>query len=513
MDTTGGRVVIFDTTLRDGEQSPGATLNISEKLDIAKQLAKLGVDVIEAGFPISSPGDFEAVRRVAEEVHGPTIAGLARPMADDIDRAWEAVRVNEKPRIHVFISSSDIHLQHQLRMTRAEVLEATRTMVARAKAHTPDIEFSPMDATRSDLGFVCDLISAAIESGANTINVPDTVGFTTPLEFQGFLRQIQARVPKMKDVVLSVHCHNDLGMATSNSLAAVEVGARQIECTINGIGERAGNAALEEVVMALNTRKDFYGVETGVNMSEIYRTSRMVSNYTGIFVQPNKAVVGANAFAHESGIHQDGVLKERTTYEIMDPKAVGLEGSNIVLGKHSGRHAFRVRLSQLGYNLEGEELNRAFRAFKELADRKKVVSDPDLEAIVVDEVRGPAEIFHLDQVQVSCGDHNIPTASVRVIDPKGEVLADAALGNGPVDAVYKAINRIICLPNQLIELSVRSVTAGLDAVGEVTIRIESEGRIFVGRGADTDIIVASAKAYMHALNKLAAVKLGAKSLR
>ncbi|MGQ9676937.1 MAG: 2-isopropylmalate synthase [Chloroflexota bacterium] len=496
------KVIIFDTTLRDGEQSPGATLNIEEKLDVARQLARLGVDVIEAGYPFSSPGDFEAVRRISEEIEGPTICALARPMVEDVDRALEALRPARKPRIHIFISSSDIHLRHQLRQTREQVLAAATSMVARAKNSTPDIEFSPMDATRSDPAFVYQLLEAVIDAGATTVNIPDTVGYTTPEEFGRLIRGIFENVPNIHRAVVSVHCHNDLGMATANSLVAVKNGARQVECTINGIGERAGNAALEEVVMALHTRQDQYGPVTNVDISQIYKTSRMVSNYTGLFVQPNKAIVGANAFAHESGIHQDGVLKERTTFEIMDPKAIGVGKSSLVLGKHSGRHAFKTRLAELGYELSPEDLGRAFLRFKKLADKKKVVADADLEAIVADEVRAPAEVFRLDQIQVSCGDHSIPTASVRLISPTGEILADAALGSGPVDAVYKAINRIVGVPNQLIEFTIHSITEGLDAVGEVTIRVQGNGRVFAGRGASTDIIVASAKAYMNALNKL-----------
>ena len=503
------KVIIFDTTLRDGEQSPGATLNIEEKLDVARQLARLGVDVIEAGYPFSSPGDFEAVRRISEEIVGPTICALARPMVEDVDRAWEALRPARKPRIHIFISSSDIHLRHQLHQTREQVLAAATSMVARAKGYTSDIEFSPMDATRSDPAFVYQLLEAVIDAGATTVNIPDTVGYTTPEEFGQLIRGIFDNVPNIHKAIVSVHCHNDLGMATANSLVAVKNGARQVECTVNGIGERAGNAALEEIVMSLHTRRDMYGPITNIDISQIYKTSRMVSNYTGLFVQANKAIVGANAFAHESGIHQDGVLKERTTYEIIDPKAVGVGRSSLVLGKHSGRHAFKARLAELGYDLSPEDLGRAFLRFKKLADKKKIVADADLEAIVADEVRAPAEVYRLDQIQVSCGDHSIPTASVKLISPSGEILADAALGTGPVDAVYKAINRIIGVPNQLIEFTIHSITEGLDAVGEVTIRVQSDGRVFSGRGASTDIIVASARAYMNALNKLLAARQAA----
>lgn len=500
------RVTIFDTTLRDGEQSPGATMNVEEKIDIARQLAKLGVDVIEAGFPVSSPGDFEAVRCVAEEVKGPVICGLARAHPEDIDRAWEAVKVAESPRIHTFLSTSDIHLQHQIRKTREETLELARAMVARAKGYCGDVEFSPMDATRSDPEFLYRVVEAVIDEGATTVNIPDTVGYTTPEEFSSLIRGIFEHVRNAHKAIISVHCHNDLGLATANSLAAVLAGARQVECTINGIGERAGNCSLEEVVMSLYVRRDRYPFITGVDTTQIYKTSRLVSNYTGIFVQPNKAIVGANAFAHESGIHQDGILKERRTYEIMDAKSIGLVESTLVLGKHSGRHAFKDRLAELGYDLAPEDLSRAFMRFKELADKKKEVTDRDLEAIVADEVRAPADIFHLEHVQVSCGDHSVPTATVRIVTPDGQVLEDAALGTGPVDAVYKAINRVIKVENRLTEFSVQSVTAGIDAIGEVTIRIEGDGRTFTGRGANTDIIVASARAYMHALNKLLAVR-------
>ena len=498
------RVIIFDTTLRDGEQSPGATLNVEEKVEIAHQLARLGVDVIEAGFPISSPGDFEAVQRIAREVRGPIIAGLARAIPADIDRAAEALRDAPRPRIHTFISASDIHLEHQLRKSRQEVLDIAYQMVKRARGYVEDVEFSPMDATRANPEYLYQMIALAIEAGATTINIPDTVGYAIPEEFAELIRGIFQHVRNIEKAIVSVHCHNDLGLATANSLAAIRAGARQVECAINGIGERAGNASTEEVIMALSTRREFFGLHTGADTTQIYKTSRMVSNFTGILVQPNKAIVGANAFAHESGIHQDGLLKERRTYEIMDARSIGLVESQLVLGKHSGRHAFKTRLEQLGYELSPEDLGRAFLRFKELADKKKEVSDRDLESIVADEVRSPSEIYHLNHVQVTCGDHSIATASVQLISPDGQVLADAALGTGPVDAVYKCINRIVGVPNKLIEFSVQSVTAGIDAIGEVTIRLESEGRIFSGRGANTDIIVASARAYINALNKLIA---------
>ncbi|MBI2939335.1 MAG: 2-isopropylmalate synthase [Chloroflexi bacterium] len=498
------RVLIFDTTLRDGEQSPGCTLNTAEKITIAHQLQRMGVDIIEAGFPASSPGDFDAVQRIAREVRGVTICGLARAVPLDIDQAGEALRDAERPRIHVFISSSDIHLAHQLRKSREKVLEMAAEMVARARGFVEDVEFSPMDATRSDPEYLMQMLAIAIEAGATTLNIPDTVGYTTPYEFGRLIADIRAKVPGVEKTIISVHCHDDLGMSVANSLAAVVNGARQIECTINGLGERAGNCSLEEVVMSLRTRKDYYKIDTRVDTTQIYKTSRMVSNYTGMLVQANKAIVGANAFAHESGIHQDGFLKERTTYEIMDPTAVGLVQSTLVLGKHSGRHAFKARLQELGYSLSEEELGRAFARFKEVADLKKSVTDRDIEALIADEVRAPAEIYRLDHVQVSCGDHSIPTATVRLTAPDGAVLVDSAHGTGPVDAVYKAINRVVGVPNRLTEYSVQSVTAGIDAIGEVSIRIEADGRTYSGRGANTDIIVASSRAYINALNKLIA---------
>ncbi|MFH1485214.1 MAG: 2-isopropylmalate synthase [Chloroflexota bacterium] len=500
------KVVIFDTTLRDGEQSAGAALNIEEKLEIARQLEKLRVDVIEAGFPIASHGDFEAVRTIAEQVRGPVICALAHAQADAVDAAWQAVKGAARPRIHVFLSSSDIHLFHQLRKSRDEILRASRDMVARAKGYLEDVEFSPMDASRSEPAYIYQILEAVIDAGATTVNIPDTVGYATPGEFAGLIKGIFKNVPNIGKAVVSVHCHNDLGLAVANSLAAVQAGARQVECTVNGIGERAGNAAMEEIVMAIRTRKDFYDLSTDIETKEIYRSSRLVSDVIGFPVQPNKAIVGTNAFRHESGIHQDGVLKASITYEIMDPKDVGLAGSALVLGKLSGRHAFKNRLEELGYTFTDEELNRAFLAFKQLADKKKDVTDRDLEALVAEEMRTVSQTYQLDHVQVSCGDHSVPTASVRLIGPEGEVLADAALGTGPVDAVYRAINRLVRVPNQLTEFSVKSVTEGIDAIGEVTIRIESEGKAYTGRGAATDVIVASAKAYMNALNRLLATK-------
>ena len=503
------RVIVFDTTLRDGEQAAGGALNIREKLEIAKQLEKLGADVIEAGFPFSSPGDFEAVSLIAREVRTPVVCALARAHPDDIDSAWEAVKQARQPRIHVFLSASDIHLMYQLKKSREQILQTARDMVARAKQYTGDIEFSPMDASRTEPEYVYQIVTAVIDAGATTVNIPDTVGYAIPGEFGSLIEGIFQNVSNISQAVISVHCHNDLGLAVANSLEAVRRGARQVECTVNGIGERAGNASLEEVVMAIKTRGDFFNLSTGINTEQIYRSSRLVSEMTGFLVQPNKAIIGANAFSHESGIHQDGVIKMPITYEIMDPKTVGIPASSLVLGKLSGRHAFRERLAELGYSLSDEDLNHAFIAFKELADKKKEVTDRDIEFVIAQELRTASEAYHLDRVQVSCGDEGIPTASVRLIGPDGQVLADAALGAGPVDAVYKAINRLVGVSNLLTEFSVKSVTGGIDAIGEVLIRIESDGVTYTGRGGDTDIIVASAKAYMNALNRLLAAKKAA----
>ncbi len=514
------RIIIFDTTLRDGEQCPGATLNVDEKLVIARQLARLNVDVIEAGFAIASQGDFEAISRIAETVgteQGPTICSLARAVKKDIEAAANAIKPAANQRIHTFIATSDIHLQHKLRKTRAEVLEITAEMVAYAKSFVEDIEFSPEDAGRSEPEFLYQVLERAIAAGATTVNIPDTVGYTTPAEFGALIRGIKENVPNIDQAIISVHGHNDLGLAVANFLEAVKNGARQLECTINGIGERAGNAALEELVMALHVRRQYYNPFFGrpadseeplsqINTREIYKTSRLVSNLTGMLVQPNKAIVGANAFAHESGIHQDGVLKNKLTYEIMDAQSIGLKDNQIVLGKHSGRHAFSTRLQELGFELSDHEINKAFIRFKDLADKKKEVTDWDLEAIVNDEIRQVPELFRLEWVQVSCGDHSRPTATVTLRTPTGDELTDAAIGTGPVDAVYKAINRVVNVPNELIEFSVQSVTAGIDAIGEVTIRLRQEGQVFSGHAANTDIIVASATAYVNALNRLYAAQ-------
>ncbi|MGB3239799.1 MAG: 2-isopropylmalate synthase [Geitlerinemataceae cyanobacterium] len=510
------RILIFDTTLRDGEQSPGAALNVDEKLTIARQLARLGVDIIEAGFPYSSPGDFEAVEKIAAAVgteDGPTICGLARATRKDIAAAGEALKPAANRRIHTFLATSDIHLEYKLRKTRAEVLAIVPEMVAYAKTFTQDVEFSPEDAGRSDPEFLYQVLEAAIAAGATTVNIPDTVGYTTPAEFGGIIRGIKENVPNIDRAIISVHGHNDLGLAVANFLEAVKNGARQLECTINGIGERAGNAALEELVMALHVRRQYFNPFLGrpvdceaplthIDTQQIYKTSRMVSSLTGMSVQPNKAIVGANAFAHESGIHQDGVLKHKLTYEIMDAQSIGLTENQIVLGKLSGRHAFQTRLLELGFELSETELNNAFLKFKTFADKKKEITDWDLESIVKDEIQQPPELFRLELVQVASGNNARPTATVTLRTPDGEELTDAAIGTGPVDAVYRAINRVVNVPNELIEFSVQSVTAGIDALGEVTIRLRHENRIFSGHAANTDIIVASAHAYINALNRL-----------
>ena len=516
MSKQADRIIIFDTTLRDGEQCPGATLNIDEKLVIAKQLARLGVDIIEAGFAFASPGDFESVKKIAEKVgteNGPVICSLARAIKADIEAAAEALKPAVHGRIHTFISTSDIHLEYQLRKSRAEVLAIAQDMVAYAKSFMDDVEFSPMDAARTDPEYLYQVLEGAIAAGATTVNIPDTVGYTTPSEFGAMIKGIIENVPNIDKAIISVHGHNDLGLAVANFLEAVKNGARQLECTINGIGERAGNAALEELVMALHVRRQYFNPFLGraenseapltnIDTKQIYKTSRLVSSLTGMLVQPNKAIVGANAFAHESGIHQDGVLKNKLTYEIMDAQIIGLTDNQIVLGKHSGRNAFRTRLKELGFELSENELNKAFVKFKDVADKKKEISDWDLEAIVNDEIQQAPELFKVELVQVSCGSNTQPTATVTLRTPDGEELTDAAIGTGPVDAVYKAINRVVNVPNELIEFSVQSVTGGIDALGEVTIRLRHESRVFSGHAANTDIIVASAQAYVNALNRL-----------
>ncbi len=498
------RVTIFDTTLRDGEQSAGIGMTGEEKLEIARQLARLKVDVIEAGFAASSPGDFEAVRTIALEIKGPVIASLARAHPNDVDQAWAALKDGENPRIHVFLSSSDIHLMHQLRKNREEVMDLAVSMVARAKKYCDNVEFSPMDATRTTPEYLYQLLKAVIDAGANTVNIADTVGYAIPSQFAQLLYDIQENVPNMGKAVLSVHCHNDLGLAVSNSLAAIQAGARQVEGCINGIGERAGNASLEEIIMGIQTRRDVFNVATNVDSTQIYPTSRMVSRITGMPIQPNKSVVGGNAFRHASGIHQDGILKERSTYELMDPLSIGWPGNALVLGKLSGRAGLRSRLEALGYSLSKEELDGAFAAFKLLADKKHEVTDRDLESLMAEEKRVASEpiTYILDQVQFSGGDHDIATATVRVLGPNQEVYSDAATGNGPVDAVCKAIERATGVTARLADFNVHSVTEGLDSIGEVVVRVDQDGKVFTGRGASTDIIIASAKAYVSALNRL-----------
>lgn len=519
------RVRIFDTTLRDGEQSPGASLTSSEKLEIARGLTRLGVDIIEAGFPAASPDDFEGVRRIALEVGNPldnqqlapTICGLARALKPDLDAAWDAVKHAAKPRLHTFLATSPVHMKYKLDMEPDEVLENVRTMVAYARSLCEDVEFSPEDAARSHPEFLYQVLEEAIQAGATTINIPDTVGYTTPEEFHQLISRIRKNTSGIKDVILSVHCHDDLGLATANTLAGIAAGARQAEVTVNGIGERAGNTSLEEVVMALHTRQSVYAFWTGIDTTQITRISRLVSNYTGMPIQPNKAVVGENAFAHEAGIHQDGMLKHNNTYEIMRPETVGLTRSRLVLGKHSGRHALKVRLEELGFHLEQEELDHIFESFKELADKKKTITDADLEAIVEDQILQTEEFYSLDGLQVACGTMGLPTATVRLRDREGEVFIQAAVGTGPVDAAYKAIDAVVQQPAALLEFSVNAVTGGIDAIGEVTVRLLPEDpslplrtspqsglphpRSFGGYGADTDIVVASVKAYLSGLNK------------
>ena len=517
-------VRIFDTTLRDGEQSPGASLTSAEKLEIARQLSKLGVDIIEAGFPAASPDDLEGVKQIAQEVGNPfdgsarvpIIAGLARANKNDIEKCWEAVKHAKHPRIHTFLATSDIHLKYKLKMSREEVVERVREMVSYAKSFCDDVEFSPEDAGRSDPEYLLEVLEVAIQAGATTLNIPDTVGYTTPQEFGALIKGLIENTPGADKVIWSVHCHDDLGLATANTLAGVTNGARQVEVTINGIGERAGNTSLEEVVMALHTRPALFGLQHGIETTQIARASRMVSNFTGIPVQPNKAIVGANAFAHEAGIHQDGMLKNNMTYEIMKPETVGVNASRLVLGKHSGRHALKARFVELGYTLNDDELDQAFARFKDLADKKKVITDADLEALVSDEIASLNVLFSLDGMQVVCGTMGMPTATVRLQDPEGKTHTVAAIGTGPVDAVYKAIDAIVNCPNTLLEFNIHAVTEGIDALGQVTVRIQGKElqtrmdvqremertRTFGGYGADTDIIVASAKAYIAALNKL-----------
>lgn len=510
-------VRIFDTTLRDGEQAPGCTMSLEEKLEIARQLQRLGVDIIEAGFPAASPGDWAAVHQIAKEVgtaDGPTICALARANKDDIDKAWSAIQPAAKKRIHTFLSTSDIHIEFQFKSTREKMLERAREMVRYARSLCDDIEFSPMDATRSDPAYMFEVLTAVVAEGATTLNIPDTVGFTTPEEYADLIKGILANVPGIENCIISTHCHDDLGMAVANSLAGVRAGARQVECTINGIGERAGNASLEEVVMALHTRQGFYGINTKIQTTELTRSSRLLSSFIGIPVPPNKAIVGGNAFAHESGIHQDGVLKNRMTYEIMSAETVGLDGNMLVLGKHSGRHAFRTKLVSLGWEAENEdEFQKLFERFKELCDRKKKIDDRDIEALIAGEHQRAVEVYKLEHVQVITGTSLTPVATVRLIDQQGEVHLEAAHGTGPVDAIYKAIDKVVQRPVELLEFAINSVTEGIDAVAEVSVRIRDTYAaqqanakpgidLFNGYGVHTDTMVAAAEAYMGALNKL-----------
>jgi 2-isopropylmalate synthase len=507
------RVRIFDTTLRDGEQSPGISLNQQEKLEIAHQLARLGVDVIEAGFPITSPGDFESVKAISREVEGPVICGLARTSKQDIDAAWEAVKDSQRPRIHTFIATSDIHIERKLQTTREDVKGQVRAAVAHARSHTEDVEFSPEDGSRSDVEYMAEVIDIAIQEGATTINVPDTVGYTMPSEYAAMFERLYELVPRLRDVVVSVHCHDDLGLAVANSLAGVQAGCRQVECAVNGIGERAGNASLEEIVMLLHTRAPALGLWAGIDTTEIARTSRLVSRLTGYVVQPNKAIVGRNAFAHEAGIHQDGVLKERATYEIMDATTVGLKSNAIVLGKHSGRHALRQALEEMGFKVDGQALNTAFKRFKEIADRKKQVTAMDLEALVTDELREEVSGFVLESFEVHACSGEAPHARVRVAVEDGRSVEAQSSGDGPNDAIFNAINAATGVNAALREFRVDAVTEGQDALGEVSVVVEVDGQTGAGQGVSTDTIEAAARAYVRALSvALARAREGARGV-
>ncbi len=499
------KVIVFDTTLRDGEQSPGASMNAAEKLRIAMQLEKLGVDVLEAGFPAASEGDFEAVAGIAGKLKKTEVAALARTAKKDIERAWGAISNAAKPRIHTFIATSDIHMDYKLKMTRDEVVKKAVEAVKYAKSFTDSIEFSAEDASRSDRDFLCRVFEAVIGAGATTINIPDTVGYAIPQEFGDLIKYVMAHTPNIHQAVVSVHCHNDLGLATANTLAAISAGARQAEVTINGIGERAGNTSLEEMVMTLHTRPNYIPLSTNINTKQIYPTSRLVSMITGIIVQPNKAVVGANAFAHEAGIHQDGMLKNPMTYEIMKPDTIGLSASKLVLGKHSGRHALRSHLKDLGYDLSDEELNIIFKKFKELADKKKDIVDEDLEVLVTEGILRTADIFSLEYLHVISGTTVFPMASVK-LTINGRSVQDAGYGNGPIDAAFNTIAKLTGTRSELLRFSVSALTGGTDAQGEVTVRLNEDGLIALGRGADPDIITASAKAYINGLNRLEYLK-------
>jgi len=496
-------IVIFDTTLRDGEQSPGCTMNIAEKLEVARALEQMGVDVIEAGFPVSSPGDFESVSAVSEAVQRPIVAGLARCVEKDIERAAAAVAQARRPRIHVFCATSEVHRKYKLKRAKDEILKLSVEGTKMAKAHVDDVEFSPEDASRTEPDFLVEVVTAVIEAGATTVNIPDTVGYALPAEFGDLIAHLRANVPNIGRAVISVHCHNDLGLAVANSLAAVRAGAGQVECTINGIGERAGNAAMEEIVMAMAVRKEQMGATCGIDTRRIYPTSRLVASITGMHVQRNKAIVGENAFAHEAGIHQHGVLSHRETYEIMQPETVGVPANRLVLGKHSGRHAFVQRIEALGYRLDDSAVERAFEKFKALADKKKDVYDEDIEALIDEQIERTAEVWHLAGVQTTAGSATVPTATVT-LTREDERHTDAATGDGPVDAVYEAIGRITGVQPKLTDYALRAVTGGKDAQGEVTIEVEHEHRRFRTRGVSTDIVEASARAYLAAVNRILA---------
>lgn len=495
------RVIIFDTTLRDGEQCPGASMGLWEKMEVARHLARLKVDVIEAGFPIASPGDYEAVRKIAEEIKGPRIAGLARSLNKDIDRAADAVGpAGDRARIHVFLATSEIHRKYKLKKAKEEIIKQAVAGVKRAKKHVEDVQFSPEDASRTEPDFLVDVVKAVVDAGATTVNIPDTVGYAVPSEFGALIGHLFDNVPGLGDVTVHVHCHNDLGLAVANSLAAVEHGARGIECTINGLGERAGNCSLEEVVMAMRTRQDALKTWTGVNSKELYPASRLVSQLTGMVVQRNKAIVGANAFAHEAGIHQDGILKERSTYEIMSPRDVGIPESDLVLGKHSGRHAFGNHLAKMGFHLDKADLEKAYDAFIELADKKRTVYDDDLIAIMQEQISHVPQVYMLEYLHVSAGTGTVPTATVK-LKKDGEVMQDAACGDGPVDGALKTIERITGVQGNLLDYTLQAVTRGKDAVGEVTVRVDFGDHVVAGKGSSTDIVEASAKAYLNCLNR------------
>ena len=499
------RVYIFDTTLRDGEQSPGASMNAAEKMRLAVQMEKLGVDIIEAGFPAASKGDLEAVSQIAQKLENIEIAALARTSKEDIDCAWKAISHAAKPRIHTFLATSDIHMDYKLKMTRDEVVKTTAESVKYARSLTDNVEFSAEDGSRSDRDFLCKVFEAAIEAGATTVNLPDTVGYAIPQEFSELVKYVLSHTPNIHKAILSIHCHNDLGLATANTLAAINSGARQAEVTINGIGERAGNTSLEEVIMTLHTRPNFLPLSTGIQTNLLYPTSRLVSMITGIIVQPNKAIVGANAFAHEAGIHQDGVLKNPMTYEIMKPETIGLNKNTLVLGKHSGRHALRSRLKELGYDLSDEELKLVFKKFKELADKKKHVVDEDLEVIVTEGILRTKDIFRLEYLNVTSGTTVLPMASVK-LEINGRSVQGADYGNGPIDSAFNAIAKLTGTESELLRFSVSALTGGTDAQGEVTVRLRENGLVALGKGADPDIIIASAKAYVNGLNRLEYLK-------